>query len=48
MVMENETILRVDIVRSGDTSSEAVVLIASQPYQGSAAGILTSIIYLTY
>ena len=39
MVMENETVLRVEIIRSGNTSSEDVVLIANQPYRGSATGI---------
>ena len=38
MVVENEEVVRVELVRSGDTSSEVVVLIANQPYQGSAAG----------
>ena len=38
MVVENEEVVKVELVRSGDTSSEVIVLIANQPYQGSAAG----------
>ena len=39
MVKENEEVIRVELVRSGDTSMEVIVLIASHPYEGSAAGI---------
>ena len=35
-VVENETVIVVDLVRSGDTTSEVVVLIGSHPHQGSA------------
>ena len=38
MVMENEEVVKVELVRSGDTSGEVIVLISNQPYQGSAAG----------
>ena len=37
-VIENEQIVRVELVRSGDISTEAVVLIGSDPYKGNAAG----------
>ena len=40
MVMENETTLRVEIIRSGNISREDVVLIANQPYRGSAKGMI--------
>ena len=38
-VVENETVIVVDLVRSGDTTSEVVVLIGSHPHQGSAIGL---------
>ena len=38
-VVENEAIIVIDLVRSGDTTSEVVVLIGSHPYQGSAIGL---------
>ena len=37
-VLENEEFARVKLVRSGDISREAVVLIGSDPYKGDAAG----------
>ena len=37
-VLENEEFSRVELVRSGDISREAVVLIGSDPYKGDAAG----------
>ena len=38
-VVENETVIVIDLVRSGDTTSEVVVLIGSHPHQGSATGL---------
>ena len=37
-VMENEKVITIELVRSGDTSTEAVVLIGTHPYKGSATG----------
>ena len=37
-VMENEEVVTIQLVRSGDTSIEAVVLIGTHPYKGSATG----------
>ena len=36
--LENEEFARVELVRTGDISREAVVLIGSDPYKGDAAG----------
>ena len=36
--IENDDYARVELVRSGDVSSEVVVLIGSNPYKGSAMG----------
>ena len=41
-VRENEGVVKVELVRSGDTSSEVVVLIGSHPYSGSAAGLINA------
>ena len=38
-VVENEAVIVIGLVRSGDTTSEVVVLIGSHPYQGSAIGV---------
>ena len=38
-VVENEAVIVVDLVRSGDTTSEVVVLIGSHHHQGSATGL---------
>ena len=37
-VMENGKAITIELVRSGDTSTEAVVLIGTHPYKGSATG----------
>ena len=37
-VEENEQILVVSIVRSGDTESFVIVLVANHPYEGTATG----------
>ena len=37
-VMENEKAITIKLVRSGDTSTEAVVLIGTHSYKGSATG----------
>ena len=42
MVRENEGVVKVELVRSGDTSSEVVVLIGNHPYYGSAAGLINA------
>ena len=39
MVKENAKVVTIDLVRSGDTSSEVVVLIGSHSYKGSATGM---------
>ena len=38
-VVENEAVVVIDLVRSGDTTSEVVVLIGNIPHQGSATGV---------
>ena len=38
-VVENEAVIVIDLVRSGDTTSEVVVLIGNLPHQGSATGL---------
>ena len=38
-VVENEAAIVIDLVRSGDTTSEVVVLIGSHPHQGTAIGL---------
>ena len=38
-VVENEAVIVIDLVRSGDTKSEVVVLIGSHLHQGSAIGL---------
>ena len=38
--MENEGVATVELVRSGDTSREVVVLLGSHPYRGTATGML--------
>ena len=40
MVAENAKVVTIDLVRSGDTSSEVVVLIGNHPYDGSATGMI--------
>ena len=40
-VVENEAVIVIGLVRSGDTKSEVVVLIGSHPYQGSAIGLFS-------
>ena len=37
-VIENEELVRVELVRSGDVFREAVILIGTNPYKGSAMG----------
>ena len=46
IVAENAKVVTIDLVRSGDTSSEVVVLIGSHPYKGSATGMCNRIIML--
>ena len=38
-VVENEAVIVIDLVRSGNTTSEVVVLIGSHTHQGSAVGV---------
>ena len=37
-VIENEGVVKINLLRSGNTSTEAVVLIGTHPYRGSATG----------
>ena len=39
VVIENEESVKVELVRSGDISSEVTLLIGNDPYRGSATGI---------
>ena len=39
VVIENEEFVEVELVRSGDISSEVTLLIGNNPYRGSATGI---------
>ena len=39
VVAENAKVVTIELVRSGDTSSEVVILIGSHPYKGSATGM---------
>ena len=38
VVIENEELVEVELVRSGDISSEVTLLIGNDPYRGSATG----------
>ena len=38
IVRENENALNVSVVRSGNTESDVVVLVANRPNEGSATG----------
>ena len=45
---ENEQILTVSVVRSGDTESFVVVLVASHPDEGTATGMLLFFLCCTF